>query len=467
MSLKPILSFTLVAGAALLCCVHLEAKVRYYYIAAEPVVWDYAPSGRDLVHNRSVPPKWTITKWEKVRYVEYTDRTFTARKPQPEWLGILGPIIRAEVGDEIVVSFWNRTRKPHSIHPHGLRYDKADEGAHYFPGGSGAMVPAGGRFEYHWHADEESGPGPGDPSSIVWWYHPHVDESTEANAGLLGPIIISAAGRARSDGRPRDVDREFVVCFMIFDEKKGLENGLFHALNGYVFGNLTGLVMKKGEKVRWHLLAMGNERDLHTAHWHGKTVHYGRRHTDVIELLPASQVTVDMFADNVGTWLFHCQVSDHMEAGMMTTYTIQPRRSCPVNIVSGDFWDGPSSKFRFRFRNNSSKTILNSYFQSAYFHGPGDLYSYQGLWRMPLVGSKPASVFPGKEQVWESENYLTGSESPKGWVLFPSLIEYQDGTVWKPKIWGECFRSFWKERKHPKLSTVPPMHSPEEEEEEQ
>lgn len=50
--------------------------------------------------------------------MEYTDDTFTTREPQPNWLGILGPVIRAEVGDEIVVDFLNRGHRGHDIHPH-------------------------------------------------------------------------------------------------------------------------------------------------------------------------------------------------------------------------------------------------------------------------------------------------------------------------------------------------------------
>ncbi len=73
---------------------------------------------------------------------------------------------------------------------------------------------------------------------------------------------------------------------MIFDELRGQDAGLFHAINGYVFGNLPGLVMKKGEKVRWYVMAMGNEKDLHTPHWHGLTVSDPLRHMDVVELLP-------------------------------------------------------------------------------------------------------------------------------------------------------------------------------------
>jgi hephaestin len=82
--------------------------------------------------------------------------------------------------------------------------------------------------------------------------------------------------------------------------------------------------MKEGERVRWYLLGMGTEMDLHTAHWHGKTLRFRSRNTDVIELLPGSMATADMVADNPGTWLFHCHVGDHMDAGMAATYTISP-----------------------------------------------------------------------------------------------------------------------------------------------
>jgi manganese oxidase len=73
-----------------------------------------------------------------------------------------------------------------------------------------------------------------------------------------------------------------------------LERGLMHSINGYIFGNLRGLTMRNGEKVRWHLLGMGNEVDLHTPHFHGKTVLYKGHRTDGIELLPATMATVDM-----------------------------------------------------------------------------------------------------------------------------------------------------------------------------
>lgn len=80
--------------------------------------------------------------------------------------------------------------------------------------------------------------------------------------------------------------------------------------------------MANGARVRWYLLGMGNEVDLHSPHWHGLPVRYHQRNTDVVELLPGSMATADMVADNPGTWMIHCHVADHIAAGMQAKYTI-------------------------------------------------------------------------------------------------------------------------------------------------
>lgn len=49
---------------------------------------------------------------------------------------------------------------------------------------------------------------------------------------------------------------------------------VYAAINGYMYGNLNGLNMVEGTKVYWYLLGMGNEVDVHTAHWHGHSVEY-------------------------------------------------------------------------------------------------------------------------------------------------------------------------------------------------
>lgn len=344
-------------------------QTRTYFIAADEVSWDYAPSGInqitgqpfDEVANVFVQngPEQIGKVYLKAQYREYTDSSFTTRKPaSPEWehLGILGPVIHAEVGETIEVVFKNNVRFPVSVHPHGVFYLKNSEGTPYNDGASGAdknddAVPTGGTHTYRWEVPERAGPGPMDSSSVLWMYHSHVDKPAETNAGLIGPIVITARGKAKEDGSPADVDREFVTLFTVFDENVSpflvdnvqtytgrsdfvllrrlnhpafTESNLKHSINGYVYGNLPGLTMKKGERVRWYVMVQGTEVDLHTPHWHGNTGLFMHMRMDMIELLPGSMKVFDMQPDDPGTWLYHCHVNDHIIAGMLALYTVNP-----------------------------------------------------------------------------------------------------------------------------------------------
>lgn len=51
-------------------------------------------------------------------------------------------------------------------------------------------------------------------------------------------------------------------------------NVSLEGINGLLYGNLRGLVMRGGQKVDWYLLGMGNEVDLHTVHFHAETFTY-------------------------------------------------------------------------------------------------------------------------------------------------------------------------------------------------
>ncbi len=333
------------------------AKTRRYYVAAESELWDFAPSGRDEICGGPLPPPVVAARKNgKLRYVQYTDANFTARVIAPPSLGILGPVLRGVVGDYLAVTFLNRTSQPLSMHPHGVHYDKDNEGSYYRPGpGLGSAVGPSATFTYVWQLDASSGPAPDEPSSKGWLYHSHVAGDTETNLGLIGAIIVTDPARARPDGTPRDIDREFATLFMIFDEsglddaaieaaeyanlpgaasapltfsemQQTLEQGARASINGRIFGNLPGLEMNEGERTRWYLFSLGSERDFHTAHWHGlRVVEEGRRRTDVVELLPATMKVADLVADNPGTWLFHCHVADHMREGMFTRLTVHAR----------------------------------------------------------------------------------------------------------------------------------------------
>lgn len=337
---------------------------RIYYIAAEEVEWNYVPQGKNVFTGKpftamdSMFAVRTFTdmterigsKYIKARYVEYTDATFSTPKPiAPEWehLGILGPVIRGAVGDSIIVHFKNNTSITASVHVHGIFYDKNSEGSGNASSDPTSVVPPGSSHIYRYFAREGSGPGPDQGSSNVWVYHSGVNTNqSDLFAGMVGAIIITRQGLADAAGKPKDVDREFVTLYNIFNENESnyLQKNIAtylpgftnpnpsdfdmsnrkHSINGLIMGNLTGLVMNKGEKVRWYVIGLGGERDLHTAHWHGNVAVLNKRNADVVELLPATSMVADMVPDDPGTWAYHCHVSDHAAAGMDAFYTVNP-----------------------------------------------------------------------------------------------------------------------------------------------
>jgi FtsP/CotA-like multicopper oxidase with cupredoxin domain len=367
---------------ALFCSAQVVAakhggQIRTYYIAADEVDWDYAPLGIDQMSGMPfdhMSQLWTehtkdrIGKvYRKAVYREYTNSSFTIlKKRPPEWehLGLLGPVLRAEVGDTIRVVFKNNGAQAYSMHPHGVFYEKSSEGAHYNDGANdpthNGMVPPGETHTYIWEVPKRAGPGPNNPSSMMWLYHSHNYEPKDTEAGLIGTILVTRRGMARPDGSPKDVDREFVTAFFMVNENSSwyldhnisahvgepktvnklerrpadadgnyfvLGSGFAAAnfkftINGYLFGNMPVMTMHKGERVRWYVAGMGIA--FHTPHWHGNVVTINGIPADVVALGPAQTLVADMVPDDPGTWMYHCHMSDHMEAGMYALYRVTP-----------------------------------------------------------------------------------------------------------------------------------------------
>ena len=352
---------------------------RTYYIAAEEIDWDYAPDGKDMMMTRAFDPYAKVftahaadrigCTYRKAVFREYSDDSFRTLKPRPSELahmGLLGPVIRAEVGDTIKVFFRNNASFAFSLHPHGVAYARDSEGAMYGDGmehpEANGLVPPGKTHTYTWIAREQAGPGPQDGSSVVWIYHSHNYEPKDVNAGLIGPIVITRRGMGRADASPKDIDHEFFSLFMIVDENQSeyldenikthiAEPGKLNRLeivpadpdgnadlplgrgfalsntkatiNGYMFGNGPMITMRKGDHVRWYVMTMGNGFNFHTPHWHGNLVSVRGQYMDVIPAIgPAQFVTADMTPDMPGTWMYHCHVDDHMKGGMQTMYRV-------------------------------------------------------------------------------------------------------------------------------------------------
>uniref|UniRef100_A0A8C3L583 ferroxidase n=1 Tax=Chrysolophus pictus TaxID=9089 RepID=A0A8C3L583_CHRPC len=261
-----------------------RSAVRLYYIAAEEVEWDYVSfvQGEDLIG----------TKYKKVVYREYTNGNFTQRKErteEEEHLEILGPLLHVEVGDSVLIVFKNKASRPYSVSAHGVEEVGCEEQTE-------APITLPGEINtYRWNVPERSGPGKTDPNCITWVYYSTANFVKDTYSGLIGPLVVCRKGILDENGLRKDIDREFTLLFMVFDENKSwylkenietylhkspddfnytknfVEGNSKHAINGKIYNSLLGLTMNEGDTTNWYLIGMGNEVDVHTVHFHAQT----------------------------------------------------------------------------------------------------------------------------------------------------------------------------------------------------
>ncbi|XP_058396091.1 coagulation factor V [Diceros bicornis minor] len=337
---------------------------KYYYIAAEELSWDYSKFAQSETDNGDTDDVREDTIYKKVVFRKYLDSTFTKRDPQGEYeehLGILGPVIRAEVDDVIQVRFKNLASRPYSLHAHGLSYEKSSEGKTYEDDSpewfkEDNAVQPNSSYTYVWHATERSGPESPGSACRAWAYYSAVNPEKDIHSGLVGPLLICQKGTLHKESNmPVDM-REFVLLFMVFDEKKSwyyekkpkrswrltsseVKNShMFHAINGMIY-NLPGLRMYEQEWVRLHLLNMGGSQDIHVVHFHGQTLLENgtqQHQLGVWPLLPGSFKTLEMKPSKAGWWLLDTEVGENQRAGMQTPFLIVDREcKMPMGLSTG------------------------------------------------------------------------------------------------------------------------------------
>ncbi|XP_045403371.1 coagulation factor V isoform X3 [Lemur catta] len=337
---------------------------RNYYIAAEEISWDYSKFAQSEMDNEDTDdiPEGAIYK--KVVFRKYLDSTFTKRDPQGEYeehLGILGPVIRAEVDDVIQVRFKNLASRPYSLHAHGLSYEKSSEGKTYEDDSpewfkEDNAVPPNSSYTYVWHATDRSGPESPGSACRAWAYYSAVNPEKDIHSGLIGPLLICHKGTLHKESNmPMDM-REFVLLFMVFDEKKSwyyekkskrswrlasseVKNSHeFHAINGMIY-NLPGLRMFEQEWVRFHLLNVGGSQDIHVVHFHGQTLlenGHQQHQLGVWPLLPGAFKTLEMKPSKPGWWLLNTEVGENQKAGMQTPFLVIDKEcKMPMGLSTG------------------------------------------------------------------------------------------------------------------------------------
>ncbi|MDJ0346085.1 multicopper oxidase domain-containing protein [Streptomyces sp. H10-C2] len=321
--------------------------MREFWIQADSFEHNAVPNGYDGMMGRRFSPDQT-TFWA-IGFRAYT----------PSWgrpldadlgtdgigtnAGIPGPVLRAEVGDTIRVHFRNNDehyRWPHSIHPHGVQYDRDNDGGWLAddPRHPGTAIPFGGTYTYTWHCQG---------SSVgTWLYHDHsVPQAIPAPAGaaskggtadtmgsaeavmeigaelgMLGILVVT-------DENTPPVDREFTLFLhdAYTDDVPSLAQDLDMFNGGAFLDNTPTFTARVGDRVRWRIAALGKE--FHVFHIHGHRWESNQGYQGWVDsqiLGPSTTLTVEYTEDNPGDWIYHCHVTDHMTGGMVGRYRVHP-----------------------------------------------------------------------------------------------------------------------------------------------
>jgi FtsP/CotA-like multicopper oxidase with cupredoxin domain len=91
--------------------------------------------------------------------------------------GIPGPLIRAHVGDRVIVHFTNDLPQPTTVHWHGVRVPIEMDGV---PEVSQPEVKRGETFTYDFTVRDAG----------LYWYHPHVMSAAQVGFGLYGALLV-------------------------------------------------------------------------------------------------------------------------------------------------------------------------------------------------------------------------------------------------------------------------------------
>lgn len=168
--------------------------------------------------------------------------------------GVPGPLLRARVGDRLLVHFKNSLPEPTSVHWHGLRIPNDMDGV---PDEPYPPVAPGETFDYDFVL----------PDAGTYWYHPHFASAEQVGNGLYGPLIVDDPAEPAGLGD----EAVLVLSDMAVDPDGTLQapdgggdfgvlfgrEGNLLLVNGKVLPELT---LRRGVRQRWRLLNAAKAR---------------------------------------------------------------------------------------------------------------------------------------------------------------------------------------------------------------
>lgn len=116
---------------------------------------------------------------------------------------IPGPMIEANVGDQLIVHFTNNLPEESTIHWHGVELPAEMDGTPL----SQEPVQPGGTFTYSFELR----------TAATYWYHPHVRGNEQVERGLYGALVVRDPAQDQALGLPED-DVVLLVDDVLLDD---------------------------------------------------------------------------------------------------------------------------------------------------------------------------------------------------------------------------------------------------------
>jgi FtsP/CotA-like multicopper oxidase with cupredoxin domain len=234
-----------------------------------------------------------------------------------------GPTIRVKEGAKVRAIFTNNLQETTAVHFHGVEFDN------FFMDGVPFVTQApfapGETFTYEFTANR--------PGSMM--YHSHHNATDQVGRGLLGAFIVDPA-----DPGPVDTfDREYV--WISNDVLGGF------TINGHGFPAVLPILAAVGEKIRVRYMNEGIM--YHPFHSHGYRQQIVARDgyplgaaaygADTVTVGPGERWDVNITADRIGLWAYHCHILPHVEGadgmfGMVNVLIVVPTKGDVDAIVS-------------------------------------------------------------------------------------------------------------------------------------
>jgi FtsP/CotA-like multicopper oxidase with cupredoxin domain len=222
-----------------------------------------------------------------------------------------GPTIEAVEGDRVRLYVTNKLPAPTTLHCHAVLVPNGMDGV---GGLNQKPIQPGETFKYEFTLKRHG----------TFMYHPHHDEMTQMQLGMMGLFIIHPRNPS---GQAPNRDYAFLLNEWKIevgarrpDPNEMTDFNVF-TFNGRSFPGTEAMVAEVGERVR---VRIGNLSTMshHSIHIHG--FHFKVTATDGGEIAPSAQWpettlfmptgstrTLELIADEPGDWIMHCHMLHH------------------------------------------------------------------------------------------------------------------------------------------------------------